>query len=302
MRKLILILSALGLSARAQASPGPHVDEQAVFGGGYFGDRFEVSSPLFKPYYILEASAHGFRYPSAFSGTAVEYSAALRRELYHVSIAGRLGTRPPGAEGESYHLAAGEGIMTFYGLALGPEHPDLSGQVWESSGPAPAPKSLDRTWVTRLRGRFTTTNHHFANPPGFVLIQNSIQFDVTETWRERSTLTLHAGAHVYNEPVTKATPTVYLDNINYPGNVMALRGWPNNSMGLRLSEKIGRSWEAQAAFTRLNLLGNQVDFLYGLNLVWRPNANWRLRAGYNLQRLRAVQTQQTCSLGVGYFW
>ena len=203
MRKLILILSALGLSARAQASPGPHVDEQAVFGGGYFGDRFEVSSPLFKPYYILEASAHGFRYPSAFSGTAVEYSAALRRELYHVSIAGRLGTRPPGAEGESYHLAAGEGIMTFYGLALGPEHPDLSGQVWESSGPAPAPKSLDRTWVTRLRGRFTTTNHHFANPPGFVLIQNSIQFDVTETWRERSTLTLHAGAHVYNEPVTR---------------------------------------------------------------------------------------------------
>ena len=302
MKTLFILFAALGFNVSAQASPGPQVDDQVVFGGGYVGDRLAVSTPFFKPYYIFEATAHGFRYPTAFSGTAVEYSAGLRRELYHVTVAGRLGTRPPGAEGESYHLAAGEGIMTFYGLALGPEHPELSAQVWESSGPVPAAELLDRTWVTRLRGRFTTTNHHFATPPGFVLIQNSIQFDLTETWRERLALTLHTDAHVYNEPVTKATPMAYLDNVNYPGNAMALRGWPNNSMGLRLSEKIGSAWEAAAAFTRLNLLGDQVNFLYGLNLAWRPDSHWRLRAGYNIQRLRASLTQKTGSLGVGYSW
>ncbi|MCX5797425.1 MAG: hypothetical protein NTY77_18190 [Elusimicrobia bacterium] len=303
MRGLILA-AVLVWAAPAAAGPGVLFDETAYIGasGGYFGNRFEVSTPLARPYYRLSASVRSSRYPAEFSGTAVEYAAALRRELYHVSIAGRVATRPPNAESAAYHLAYGEASLTFYGLSLGPEHPEFSAQIWESSGPAPAPESLDRTWVTRMRARYTTTNHHVESADEYlVLVQNTVQFDVRETWRQRTALALHAGCHLYNKTVRSDMRTVHLDNVDYPGNVFAIRGWPNNYMGFELAQKLGGQWEAAAGLTRLSLLYDRTDFIYGAQLEWKPLPAWTSRFGYNLRR-RGVETQQAFALGLTYLW
>ena len=305
MRPLGMALAALFLAAAAQAGPGISFEAGTVFGatGRYFASRSEVSAPLWKPYYRLSAAVRTFRYADAFPGTAIEYSGALKRELYHVSVAGRLGSKPPNTEKASYHLAYGEAVMTFYGLTLGPERPELSARVWESDGPAPAAGSLDRTWVTRLRGRFTATNHHFDSPPGyFVLVQNTVQFDASETWRERSTLTLHVGCDQYDKVVHAGTRTTYLQNVDYPGNAFPIRGWPNNYLGFELRQALGGGLSAGLGTTRLSLLHGQLESLTGAQLAWEPSASWKLSVGYNHRRRRGVETREAYALGLSYAW
>lgn len=297
MRRLGLWV-ALSLSAgSARAEIWAH--ERAVIGttGGYFGNSVEAGGGFWDSY---EASGRvkSFRCGEAFPGTAVEYSAAVRRYLYHATVTGRLGTKPPNAQRAAYHLASGEVVMTFYGLTLAPERPELAFKVWEDSGIASRPESLDKTWVTALGSAYTNTNHHLEFPNGIlVVVQNSTRFMLKETWRGKTSAGLQFGLTRYNKVLLNNAPVFYLDNIDYPGGAFAVRGWPNNHVGGELEQKLG-DWTLEAAGTRLNLLGNKTEFLYGLTARWAPSGLLRAFLGGYVRRRRGEESRQAVSLGV----
>lgn len=295
---LPLCLAAPARAARYAADP-PSVSLEAEPGltGGFFRTLFEAGAPFDHDRYRISARLRSLRYSGGFKGTSVEYSAALRRELYHATIAGRLATQPPNAQRSAYHLAQGDVIFTFHGWDLGPEHPELSPVVWESSGPAPAPERIASDWVTQLAGRYTNTDHHIERTPpgGLVLIQNTWQAALRETWKRRASLALHAGFDRYDKPVEGATPAVYLDNVERPGSVFPVFGWPSNYVGADGWTRCG-PFTLSAGLTRLNMRLGARELHYGTKLGWSPKEDWLFTLGYHRRKRAGAESREALSL------
>jgi hypothetical protein len=316
MRRLILAVIFLAWAATARA--GVDLDEYDLmsFTGGYYGTKTTMEAPFDKGIYRIGARARTFRFTDGARGTDEEYSAQLTRELYHATVKGRLGTSPPNLSSNgrtwSYHLAQGEAWFTFYGLTLGPEHPELSPLVWESSGTAPAAASLDRTWVGRLGMVYTNTDIHMLRPPtdppySNIVIENTWQFEFRETWRDRLSLALQLGGDRDNpQPPQTRGPNSRLEgiqkaNIDFPGGVFAVSGWPNNWVGFDAWQRYG-AWKLSEGFTRLNLLDDKLAGMYGVELEYSLAECWRLRSGYFRARPRGDSGREAATLGVNYLW
>lgn len=294
------ILGAVSASAHAD----PTLDTWGITSltGGYYGSQTDVGSALGKGYYSLSARTRTMRFQDAVQGTREEYSAQLRRELYHVSVGGRLGTSPPNMDRAEYHLAGADVLFTFYGLTLGPEHTALAPVVWESSGPAPSPGSLDRTWVSTIHTIYTNTNVHMQRVgSNLIVVQNSWQFELRETWREESSLALQLGGDRYNRVLANTVEKIFLDNVQYLGNPFAVRGWPNNFISGEVWQRFG-NWRASFAATRLNVLDNGLVIQYGAELERRIGSRWTVKAGYFHKRRRGVDTREGAALSVACRW
>lgn len=279
--------------------------EQAVFGvhGHTFRARSEVTASLWSGLYEVSARANAFRYPEAFPGIASEYSIGFKKVLYHVSVAGRLGTKPPNTERAAYRFAVGEARLTFYGLTLGPELPELSATVWESSGPIMAAESLDRTWVSSLRGRFTTTNHHLERPTRLLtIVQNTTQLEFRETWKERTSVAIQLGMNDYDQTITGNSVRVYLDNVEYLGSAFAIRGWPNNAVSVGLWQWLDPHWRFIGGMTRLHLLDGGTEVLSMLRFQWSPWNTLRVGSGYAVRRRLGVGGGEGLILDISYRW
>lgn len=297
----MMLLAALLLAGAARAEVVVHERAIASTTGGYLGNRTEGRWVSPKGAYQWSARVDSFRYSDAFSGWAHEYSAGVRRELAHVSLGLRLGTRPPDAQRTAYHLVGADVGLTFYGLELGPSRPELAAAVWEEEGAPPAAESFDRTWVTRFTTRYANTNHHMERPAGiFVLVQNAWQFRIEETWRERVGLALETGFDRYNRTVDAATPRPYEYNLEYPGNSFALRTWPNNYTGADLWVRHG-AWRPWIGGTRLNILGNRATALWGIGLR-HEGERLALGLSYQHRRLRGVETREGFAVDASYRW
>ena len=302
MRFALFAFLTLSLGGQARAAPTLDLWSLLSPAGGYYASRAEVSAPVGPGYYSLSARVRTLRFQDGAPGAREEYSASLRRELYHVSVAGRLGTSPPGMQRAAYHMAQGEALFTFYGLALGPEHPEFSTAVWESSGPAPASESLGRTWVTTFRTLCTNTDIHLERPTSIlVVVQNAWQFEVRETWRGRTSLALQAGGDRYNRVLTNQAETVYLDNVDYPGGPFAVRAWPNNYVAADIRQRLG-AWRIGVAGTRLNVLDNGLVGQYGVELERSLGGHWTLRSGYYHKHRRRSDTRDGFTLNAVYAW
>lgn len=252
--------------------------------------------------YSISARERSFRVGRAFSGSEVEYSAALKRELFHATVEGRLGTAPPNAQQAAYHLAQGSVLFTFYGLELGPEHPELSAVVWESSGPAPAPEALDREWVTRVRGVYSNVDHHLEGRALTTIVENVWQLDVSETWRERFSLKGEFGFDRYPKPLPNSVGTIVKDDVDYLGGAFPILGWPNNWAGAEADARVWRRLELWAAGTRLNLLNNQLVLLGGGGARWAAPFGWSFGAGYFYRHRRGADGGGGVSLSATYRW
>lgn len=302
--RLLLALAAMALAGALPAS-ALTVRESALAGtsGGYDGSDTVVLAPILGGAYQFSARARGFRYRDAFPGTQEEYSAAVRRELFHASVRGRVGTAPPNAQRAAYHLARGGLLFTFYGLTLGPEDAESAGELWEAEGPAPAPGSFDTAWVTSLGVVYTNTNHHIEADDGItVVVQNTWQFELRETWRETTTLAVQGGGNRYNNVLEHGVKTVYLNQIDYPGGGMAVRGWPNNYAGVSLRQALWGGLSVSGGWTRLSLLDGQLEALAGGELEWRPGGGWFVAAGWFHRHRRRVETRGAGSLSLAYSW
>lgn len=254
----------------------------------------------------LSTRVKSFRCMDAFNGSETEYSARLERHLPHVSIATRLGTAPPGAQRAAYHLAAGEILFTLYGLKLGPQDLKTAATVSEDTTTAALFEGLDTTWVTRFKGVYTNTNHHHepVSHTGqlFYLVQNSWQFEVSETWKKRTTLALRGGGIRYSKLMRASDPAWYMLNTDYAGNPLAVRGWPNTHIGADLTQKLG-DWTMTTDFTRLNMLFGGLEALVGAQASWRPRGGpLEVSLGWRHRHRRHHETREAWSFGASYRW
>jgi hypothetical protein len=299
------VLLGTALAAGAPARAETVIVEQSdvvSFTGGYYGTRTSVDAPLWAGRYRLGAEARTFRFEDAMRGTKEEYSAHMSRELYHVALSAWLGTAPPNTQRASYHLAGGETRLVFYGLSLGPERPELSALVWESSGPVPSPASLDREWVTRARVVYNNVDNHLAQPTRLLtVVENMWQFEVSETWRGDSTVGAQVGGSQYDATLPNGSEVIFQDIIDYPGMPTAVRGWPNNYFAGFAREKY-RDWTASLEATRLNLLDNGLVTGYSVGLERSLGERWKLRTAYFHRRRRGVETREGLSFGASYLW
>lgn len=296
-----VLLCAVAVTARAETVVFDQNDVVS-FTGGYYGTRTAVDAPLWGGRYRLGAEARTFRFTDAMKGTKEEYSARMSRELYHVALTAWLGTAPPNTQRASYHLAGGEARLVFYGLSLGPERPELSDLVWESSGPAPSPASLDRTWVTRGRVVYNNVDNHLVQPARqLTVVENMWQFEASETWREDSTVGMQVGGSQYNATLPNSVEVIFQDIIDYPGMPTAVRGWPNNYVAGFARQKY-RDWTASLEATRLNLLDNGLITGYSLGLERALGDRWTLRMAYYHRRRRGIETREGLSFGASYLW
>lgn len=274
-------------------------------GGRYLGQDYNAAWRGPNGRYELGARVKSFRYLDAFDGTVVEYSARVARHLPHVSIGARVGTAPPNAQRAAYHLAAGEATLTFYGLTLGPSHPETLATVAEDTTTLAELSHLDSDWVTRGRARFTSTNHHQSPPSalakGFDLVQNSWQFDASLTWKRRTRLALDGGGDRYSRTVLGSDPTWYLWNVDYAGAPIAVRGWPKNHVGARFEQELG-AFSARAGFTRITMLSGDLEVLAGGEGAWRPGEPLELRIGWHQRHQRHHETRAVWSAGASYRW
>lgn len=305
MKNLSPLLVLLVLAGAAgSASAAVSLDQRDVIGltGGYYGTRTSADSPVGTGVYRVGAEVRTFRFQDAMRGTKEEYLVRGSRELYHVALSGWLGTAPPNAQRAAYHLAGGEARMVFYGRTLGPERPELSAKVWESSGPAPSADSLDRTWVTRLRVIYNNVDNHLQQPARtLVVVENMWQFEAAETWRDRATFGMQAGGARYTATIPNNSEVIFQDIIDYPGIPMALRGWPNNYMAAFADARLG-SWKASVAGTRLNLLDSGLIAGCSVELEKTLSERWKLRAGYYRRRRRGIETREGLTVGMNYLW
>ncbi len=302
MIRLFFAFVALVCAGRAQAKPWADAWGATSLSGGGYMSRLEGGTTFDKDRYRISAQARTFRLQDGFRGTEEEYVARLTRELFHGTIAGWIGTAPPNAQRAEYHLAGGEARFTFYGTTLGPEHPELAPVVWESSGPAPSPESLDRTWVTSLGGRYDNINNHLERANSIlVLVENVWHFFLAETWRERTSVGLELGFDRYNRVLVNQAEVIFKDNIDYPGNFLPLAGWPNNWLAATLSHRQG-PLTLTAAGTRLNMLDNRLVAMYGFGAAWALGEHWALRTDYSRRRGRGQTGREGVSLGVTYRW
>ena len=302
----ILALAALLLATASRASE-LRVSETLYRGEGrYLGQVFQAGALSPTGRWDVSARIKSFQYLDAFKGFQAEYSARVARKLPHVSIAARLGTSPPSGQRASYHLAGGEALLTWYGFRLGPESLDTIATVAEDTATAKSLLGLDRTWVSRLRTRYTTTNHRQTPPTpalqGYAIVQHSWQFDVSMLWRRTCRLSLDGGGDRYDHPVGKTDPTWYLWNVDYAGGAIAVRGWPRNHFGARYDQQLG-DFSFGAGFTRMNMSSGDLEILAGGDAGWRPGGRGlELRLGWYQRRRRSAETRAVASLGGSYRW
>lgn len=299
-----LAIAALLLAAALPAAAGQFVNVQAAAGltGETFMSSTEGGTSFDHDRYTVSGRVRTQRYGAAARGTREEYSAALTRELYHVTVTGRLGTSPPSSQRTGYHLAGGEAWLKFYGLTLGPEHPELAAAIWESSGPVPSTEALDRTWITRFGGVYNNIDAHLEGTVALpAVVQNTWQFRLSETYRERTTLALEGGGVRYSHVLVNSNVQRVFSDIDYMGNVLPIRGWANNWAGGRLSQQVG-DFRLTAAGTRLNLLDNVLETMYSLSAAYEPTSRWRLELGYEHKRRRRSDTREAMWLGASRRW
>ncbi len=302
MRPIVLALLVAAAPARAARWA---VSESVYPGsGGYLGQDFNAGAVTPGGRWGASTRIKSFRKNNSFSGTEAEVSAGISRRLPHVTIGGRVGTAPPNAQRASYHVAGGEALLTWYGLSLGPSEADDAATVAEDTTTAAAFTGLDRTWVSTMRARFTTTNHRQTPPTrtasDFSVVQNTWQFDFALAWKSRSKLTLSGGGDRYSRPVLPTDPKWYLWNVDYGGAPIAVRGWPNNHIGARFEQKAG-NFTAGAGFTRLNMLSNGLETLAGGEAAWRPRGGpAELRLGLFSRHTRGGETSTVWALGGGW--
>lgn len=312
---LSLILLAFAATARAgwfgwvdyvnprAPQPGSTFDAWTYgsYTGGLRGGTIEAQSPVWSGGFYRMGVRGRVWHSEQLKGTEEEGSFWLSRELYHLTVKGRLGSAPPNSQSASYHLAEGEAAFHFYGLEMGPEHPELAASVWESSGPAPA--QFDRTWVGLLRGRYTNTDHHIYNPGGniFVVVENAFQFELRETYKDAVSLAFFNGIDRYNKPLFNQSRRILKQNIDIPGDPMAHFGWPNNWIGGEVWVRY-EGWKLAGSASRVNLLDNELQTNYGGELERELDKHWKLRAGYFHHRRRGIVTREASTLGVSYVW
>ena len=306
--KLLLASALLVLAAPARAAGDWRVSDLALTGAGrYSANDFETGVLFPTGKWDMSARVKSFQFLDAFKGNEVEYSGRVERNLPHVSIAGRLGAAPPNSQRLEYRLAAGEVLITFYGLQIGPKNAAKAQTVAEDTTTAKEQEHLDTTWVTRLRTVYTNTDFHLSGSASgghdFIIVQNSWQFALSETWRERATFTFHDGGESYSSTLHPGAPRFRHWNVDYEGAPIAINSYPNNHIGADASVKLGRDWTVRAGFTRLNMLFGGIQLLAGGDAAWRPGGGpFEARAGWYHHRVFGSNTREVWALGGAYRW
>ncbi len=309
-RRALTLALALAAAAPAARAFEPWVRQWGVVGldrgpaTAYYGTVTEAGSPLGKTgMYGISARVKEFRARDFMTRNQLEYSAALERQLFHVTVLGRLGTNPPNAQGLAYHLAGGEVWLDFYGLTVGPRDVRMSPAVWESTTPAPSPNDFATTWVSEVHTIYINSDYHLQLPTQeFIVVQNSWQFEVRETWRKTTSAAFEMGFHRYNKVLPDSFPKFFLNNVDYPGGDFAIATWPNNFVSGELRQRVAERWVFWGAATRLNSLDNQVNFLYGAGLEWAARKGPSLSLDYSYNRRRNTSVRRGVGLGVSYRW
>jgi hypothetical protein len=285
----IVLLTALAAPARAAQ---PFLDFRTAAGSGSaLVSSTEGGTSFDKERYRISARLRTSRLGAEAPGAREEYSLGVTRELYYVTVSGRLSTSPPNSQGAGYHVAAGAASFTFYGTELAPEHPELSPVIWESSGPAPDPAALDRTWITRFSGAYTNINNHIATNNGlFILVEGAWQFSLLETYSDDTTIGFQGGSNRYNRILDGSSPVILQNVVDYWGNYLPVTGWPKNWQSLRADRKFG-AVELSAAGTRLNIIDGTDETMMGVEASWTRGKNWTVRAG--LERLTGRRATRT---------
>lgn len=307
MKRPLSAVALVLLAGAARATDWSVSDAVTAGGGRYSANDFQAGSLSASGKWGLSGRVKSFRALDAFDGTQTEYSGRLERNLPHVSIAARLGTAPPNSQRLAYHLAGGEVLLSFYGLQIGPKDASKAPSLAEDTATAKAQERLDTTWVSRIRVLYTNTDFHqsatAAKAHDFIVVQNSWQFALSETWRERTTLALHAGGEKYGPIVHPFNPSFRHWNVDYEGAPLALDGYPNGHVGAELCQRIGPDWSTRAGFTRFNMLFGGVQLLAGGEVSWRPGGGpWEARAGWSHQRVSGVSTREAWTFGGSRRW
>lgn len=275
------------------------------FGGAHGGwvSRTEARAALFSGLYEVSARLHAHRDRGAYDGTSLEWAVGARRILYHSSIGFRVGGKPPNTERSSYRLTQVETTVTFYGLRLGPEHPEMAETLWEDS-PKERPAALDERWISALHARYTRSDHKVARSRGGTLglTQHTSQFELRGIWRRRTSVALECGFNVYDLALVPQDDAVHLDNVQYAGGVFPVRGWPNQNFGFSFWHKFGERWRLEGGFTRLTLLDREREALGALSLEWAPKPRWRISFGGHHRRRFGHFSRYGLSLGGAYLW
>lgn len=297
------LAAALLLSATAARAGAPFVSfDAAGANGAAYASNLEGGTTFDKDRYQVSARVRTTRLGLESPGMREEWSARLARELYFVTVAARLGTSPPDQQSARFHTAAGEAWFKFYGWTLAPEHPELTPQIWESSGPAPNPASLDRTWITRIGGIYTNINAHVDTSAGlFRLVEGAWQISVSETYRESTTFGVQISGSRYNRTVGAGAPRVLQSAIDYWGNYLPVSGWPNNWQSLRVAQKFD-ALELTAAGTRLNMLNDDAVTMAALEAAWTPRPGWTLKAGFERSRRDTGTPRSAAMAGLARRW
>ncbi len=302
MRTPLLLSLLLAASASPARAAHPFVDVQtAASNGSGLVFSTEGGTSFDKERYRISARVKTTRLGDEAPGTREEYLLRFTRELYFVTVAGRLGTSPPNSQGAGYHLAGGEAWFKFYGTDLAPEHPEISDVIWESSGPVPDPAKLDRTWITRVGGVYTNVNNHIQTANGlYILVEGAWQFSVLETYREMTTFGVQGGGNRYNKSLDGTTPLVLQSVVDYWGNYLPLTGWPNNWQSLRGSRRFG-AFEVGAAGTRINMLDGASVTTAALEGAWTASA-WTLHAALERATRSGTSARTGLALGASRRW
>ena len=298
----------LVLAAPVRAAGDWRVSDLALTGAGrYSANDFETGVLFPSGKWDVSARAKSFQFLDASQGGETEFSGRIERDLPHVTIAGRLGTSPPNSQRLDYRLVAGEVLLTFYGLQIGPKNAAKAQSVAEDTTTAKAFEHLDTTWVSRLRTVYTNTDFHqsatTSNAHDIIVVQNSWQFALSETWRDRAMFAFHAGGESYGIVLHPGDPVFRHWNVDYEGAPIAIRNYPNNHVGADASVKIAPNWTVRAGFTRLNMLFGGIQLLAGGEAAWRPGGGpFEARAGWYHHRVFFSNTREVWAAGGAYRW
>lgn len=300
---------------RPEAAPAPvgRVDSPGNWGragtrfyagahGGWVS-RSEAWAALFRGIYEVSARFNAHQDKDAYTGTSLEWSLGARRLLYHSSIGFRVGGKPPNTERSSYRLTQVETTLTFYGLSLGPEYPELGKKLWEGRD-KDRPEVLNDRWMSAFHALYTRSEHKVARSRGGTLglAQHTSQFELRGTWKRRTSLALECAFNVYDLALVPQDDAVHLDNIRYAGAVFPIRGWPNQSFGFSFWHNASERWRLEGGFTRLTLLDKSREAMGALNLDWTPVPNWRLSVGGHHRRRLGQFSRYGGSVGASYLW
>jgi len=304
--KIAALAFVLLAAAPVPAAQWRASERLALGGGRALTQDLEAGVLLPSGRWDFSTRIKSFRFMDAFSGTETEFSARLERRLPHVTIASRLGTAPPNAQRAASHIAGGEVLLTFYGLRLGPQDLATAAGVAEDTASAAGFSGLNAAWVSRFRIMYTNTNHHHepTSQTGrlYYVVQNDWQFEISETWRDDTTLLLRGGGNHYSRVLRRGDPAWSLLNTDYGDNPLAVRGWPNNYIGMDAAQTLG-DWTVKAGMTRLNMVSGDLEVLVGGGAFWRPRGGpVELGLGWHHRHRRHFETREAWSVSAAYRW